>query len=795
MATVSVNEHRERLMRLLERGEAHAFLTLSDPYVRACPDDHFIRLMMIREYLKVGLVTPARELVDIPGSDTPEEIAALRNQLAALRSEGIDWSSRTVRFERNLAALAGRGIEVLPIANAWSAARDRFELFQDRAGNEQVRRRDQAGRWRWIPLLGDHRAIAHRQPLPDDAKSQVPGPYLFEGIDLGWYFERVYEATRDTFLGFSCAMFVVEPDPALLAVVFHLHDWEALLADRRVLLFTGPAWRDALHGIWEADPDLPLPTRSFKLSNFRPGCSPSALEIAREAGRKRERLCIVSRDALEARYSRRSVRYWSERFDAALSGKEEPLRILAAVSTHTTFLKHSMRDAQRALESLGHRCVVLSEGTNYQVTGPLTFCDAIRDLDPDLFFIIDHVRPEFRTVIPDNLPVLTWDQDCLPHVMTKANLDQIAPHDFLIGCSKTRFLGYGYDGRQYMPTMVPTCPEQFSGAPLSDEEWRRYACDVSYVSHASQTPEAFHAEERTRQQDPKAVEFLDTLYRLMPVALQKYGVASGALCAEVIRKASRCCGIEIRDTEFRNWLFQWYLWRLGDRMFRHEALEWAANWVRATGRSLRIYGNGWKRHSTLSAFAAGPANNGRELLCIHRASKINLQLMPAGLLHQRSLDGLAGGGFFLTRATPGDTAGAAIRRAHARIEELGLRTTKELVETTDATLRSLLTDQFGEWYLRADEHEADILGHVRTCAEQLCADDAFPRLSSVRFASELEFTRKAEHFLANEAVRHELTEEMRQIVVEHFSYVSVMKRALHSMADYLRSEADRGSEC
>jgi hypothetical protein len=793
MATVSVGEHRERLTRLLERGEAYAFLTLSDPYVRACPDDHLVRLMMIREYLKVGLVTPARELVDIPGSETPAEIAALRDQLTGLRGEGIDWSSRTPRFERNLTALAQRGADVSPIANGWLAARDRFELFQDSSRNQQVRWHDD-GRWRWIPLLGDHRAIAQRQPLPDDARSQVPGPYLFEGIDLGWYFERVYAATRDTFLGFSCALFVVEPDPVMLAVVFHLHDWEALLADRRVLLFTGPGWRDALLEIWETDPDLPLASRSFKLSNFRPGCSPSALEVAREAGRKRERFCIASREALEARYSTRDVRYWSERFDSALVGDGKPLRILAAVSTHTTFLKHSMRDAQRALEALGHRCVVLSEATPYQVTGPLTFYNAIRDLDPDLFFIIDHVRPEFRTVIPDNLPVLTWDQDCLPNVMTKANLDQIARHDFLIGCSKTRFLGYGYDGRQYMPTMVPTCPEQFSGAPLSNEEWMRYACDASYVSHASQTPEDFHAEERARQQDPRAVEFLDTLYRLMPAALQKHGVASGALCAEVIRVASHSCGIEIRDAEFRNWLFQWYLWRLGDRMFRHEALEWAAGWARATGRSLRIYGNGWDRHPTLSAFAAGPANNGRELLCIHRASKINLQIMPAGLLHQRSLDGLAGGGFFLARATPGDSAGAAIRRAYTRIEELGLRTTKELFETTDSTLRSLLTNQFGEWYLHADEHDSDILGHVRTCADQFCAADVFPRLSLVLFGSESEFTQKAEHFLEKDEVRHELTEEMRQAVVEQFSYVSVVRRALSSMAEYLRAAAVRNRE-
>ena len=794
MATVSISEHRERLMRLLEGGQGYAFLTLADPYLVACPDDHYVRLMMIREYLKLGLVAPARELVDASGVEKPAEIDALRQQLAGLQGGRIDWSSRAKRFQRNLAALAERGVEVSSIADGWAISRDRFGLYCDRSGIEQVRWADVAGRWRWIPYLGDHRAIAQRQALPEDAKAETPGPYLFEGIDLGWYFERVYDATRDSFLGYSCALFVVEPDPALLGVVFHLRDWQELLSDRRVFVFTGPRWRESLETIWDSDLDLPWPSRSFQLSGFRPGCSPPALEVVREAGGQRERVCLASLGELEALYRDRDVRYWADRFESALSGPGDPLRILAAVSVHTTFLQHSMRDARRAFESLGHRCVVLSEGTDYEVTGPLTFHNAIRELDPDLFFIIDHVRPEFRAVLPQNLPMLSWDQDCLPQVMTKANLDRIARHDFLVGCSKTRFVGYGYHGRQYLPTVVPTCPEQFSGAPLSDEERGRYACDVSYVSHASQTPEAFHAEERGRHQDPRVIKFLDTLYRLMPAALRRYGVASGALCAEVVGEASRCCGIEIGDVEFRNWLFQWYLWRLGDRMFRHEALEWVARWARSTGRSLRIYGNRWERHPTLSPFAAGPAENGRELLCIHRASKINLQLMPAGLLHQRSLDGLASGGFFLARATPGDTSGAVIRRICERIGQLGLRTTRELVETADETLRSLLTALYGQWYLAAGEHQADILGHVRSHAEQLWAGDVFPRLSLILFESRSEFIQKAEHFLASGAERDELMEEMRQAVVANFSYASVMNRTLHAMADYLRWQGNRCSE-
>ena len=80
----------------------------------------------------------------------------------------------------------------------------------------------------------------------------------------------------------------------------------------------------------------------------------------------------------------RDRHYWANRFKEALSGRGEPLRILAAVSTHTTFLQYSMRDVKRAFESLGHRCVFLEEQTPYDIMGPQTYHKAIRELDADL---------------------------------------------------------------------------------------------------------------------------------------------------------------------------------------------------------------------------------------------------------------------------------------------------------------------------------------------------------------------------------------------------------------------------
>ena len=262
-----------------------------------------------------------------------------------------------------------------------------------------------------------------------------------------------------------------------------------------------PAVRNVCAWRGENDPDLPFPRHGYTQSAFRPGCDPPAVAVVEQAGAIRERELAQSSRELEAKYASRDMAHWARRFDEALSGRGRPLRVLAAVSVHTTFLQHSMRDIKRALESLGHECMVLMERSNHHVIGTLTYHAAMREFDPDLFLSIDHLRPEFGEIVPSNLPVLTWDQDLLPQVFTDKNMRLVPRQDFLVGCAKPNWVKAGLNPRQFLHARVPTCPEQFGGDPLTEAEQARYACDVSYVSHASQTPKAFHEEERSLYSD------------------------------------------------------------------------------------------------------------------------------------------------------------------------------------------------------------------------------------------------------------------------------------------------------
>jgi hypothetical protein len=801
MTTLTIDTVQEYMQEALAKGLSYEFLTLAEPYLAARPDDAYIRLMAAREFLKLGLLLPARELLD--GADgaaeTASDLKTVRQAILGIRTQEPSWIPHESRFNINLDALAERGFDADTLRLAWERNRDSFQLFQDANGSMQVRRQEEPeprrsgradGRWYWIPSLRNQCQAEATQVLPDDIQTNTPGPYLFEGLGFGGYFERIYEATRDTFLGFSCALFIVEPDPAMLAVVLHLRDWSALLRDPRVMIFTGDNWTDQLRAAWSDDPDLPFPNRVITTGSSGDASGVSAVHVVRESVDQREREIRKTLAEVDQQYARRDIAYWSQRFDEALSGRGAPLRILSAVSTHTTFLQYSMRDAREAFTALGHECLVLSEKTPYGAVGPLRYLRAILDFDPDLFFSIDHLRPEFGGVIPYDLPILTWDQDQLPQVITRENLAKLAPHDFIVGCSKIPCVRLGANPRQMRYTLVPTCPDQFGGDPLTDQERARYTCDVSFVSHASQTPRAFHEEERNLYRDDAARRLLDALFELMPAAIAQHHVPGGHLTDAVLEEGMRQCGIAQLPPELETRLKQWYLWRLGDRIFRHGALEWAAEWARSRGRSLRIYGNGWDQHPTLAEFAAGPAANGRELLCVYRASKINLQLMPAGFLHQRAMDGLAAGGFFLSRMTPRDVSGRTLRRFAARMAELGIDSTAALLQCPDEMIRASLQQLYGPWLDRIDPADGSFLQNILITAELRFPDELFPRFGEIVFDSSESFFRAADRFVDDDTARRMIADEMREVVVRELSYQPTMDRFLREMAGYLREMSE-----
>ena len=96
------------------------------------------------------------------------------------------------------------------------------------------------------------------------------------------------------------------------------------------------------------------------------------------------------------------------------------------------------------------------------------------------------------------------------------------------------------------------------------------------------------------------------------------------------------------------------------RLYRQQALRWSADAARELGLTFALYGNGWDKHPEFSAYARGPVASGRELHELTRRAAINLQIAPYLCLHQRLLDGICSGGFFLVRSHVSDVAPQAM---------------------------------------------------------------------------------------------------------------------------------------
>ncbi len=788
MAALAPPDARTDLLKSLRNGDCYEFINRATTHLLENPGDSYIRLMAIREYLRLNLIEPARELLDVDACDTGHtELDAMAQQIHRLSGTSIPWTKHTDTFQNNLAALNQSGFRCNRVNESWNERQTQFQFFKDANGNEQIRRRANHGRWMWYPYFGDHRAQSKRFVLATEPGTIMRSPIVLEGLGLGHVLERVYQETRNTYLGYSCAIFIVQPDPAIFAAVLHLRDWTAILGDPRVHVFTGPNWWEPMAAMLLSRPNLPLPGQVITSQSLDDAPDRRILDLVNFLGSRRAAAIGRSFSEIEQQYADRDVASWAGRFKQALNGDGEPLRILAAVSRHTSFLKYSIRDCQHAIESLGHHCKVLTEDNDHDIISPTTYHQVIREYKPDLFFILDHLRSGFRNILPANLPLLTWDQDQLPHVFTPENVRQVAPIDFVVGYATDRCRELGMDPRQLLPARVPTNADQFTTEPLSDDEHERYTCDVSYVSHASQSARGFHDQERAQFNDPNVVRLLDTVYENLVLSYQSASIPNNAMFNRLLIVAQRDCGLDSLPDDLVWRVKSWYMWRLADRLFRHTALDWVAGWARETGRNFRIYGHGWEKHPTLGEFAAGPAENGHELSCIYRASRINLQLMPAGFIHQRALDGLAAGGFFLTRLTHGEINGPAYRTLAAHVNKHGITTDGELIESAEPVIQDCVRQVMGEYVSDLNPMGHAFVRGLKALSTFEHADQVFPGFLDIGFDSRESFATKADHFLKNPAARDSIVKELRQVVVKHFGYRSFMKRFLGAMADYLEN--------
>jgi len=754
-------------------GDAYASARAALGRLTADPGD----LIAFTDYLKslvvLGLGGAGQRLIARAATTVGAESDARRvlKQFAEVVSRcptgRVDWAACADQLNSNLSALRRR----LPEASESLAIVDlgALELYHDTYGRPQVL---DLMTLQWLGGLSDRRAAA---VAAFSGKSAInpSAPIAFDGIGLGELFDEFMRRSRHTFLSYSAAVAVVEPDPIALAIALRLYDWAEALAEPRLSIYVGTQAEHEFLSHLRTDPNQPVPATIQRLPlTLRPPTQlPKALaQLALERAQCKAR---VLADVNEW-HQHHDRRFWAKRFAEALGGHGRPLRVMGITSRFTTVLRYSMRELLDAAARAGCETELVWEQSDHAVEYNVPA--RVKDFVPDLVIMISRLRHEFPD-IPRQIPFLCWDQDALPVMRTAAVGESLDRLTFVAGYGAWFGLSHLHWPASQVLAEVPIAASHAYvqariDAPIDD----RFRCDIAYISHCSEAPRQM----RDRlAQDWSAHPVVSRIYsiateRLIDRSAAGYNWTPSELYTLVCDAAAEI-GVKVTDAFVREMCMT--CMSLSDRAFRHYALECVARYADQAGRRFHLYGAGWDRHKRLSKFAAGRVSFGDEFVAACRGARLNLQLIEGGFLHSRSLDGLAAGGAFLTRSTRYDLERARMRALALRV---GRRSAAELASEE----KSELGPSCG---VAADGPQAGLDFWLQTIPLEPDAHELLPDLPRISFTDLESLASTADSLLADDATRQRIARDMRAQALAAFTYDSHWAR----LVDFIRRSLER----
>jgi hypothetical protein len=673
------------------------------------------------------------------------------------------------RFAANVTALATRFPQVAAQLSAMAPA----EPYSIRTEGDRV----------FLGVGNPVRALPMTLP-PEAAHAIVVKMYpkgacnesaLIAGEDLGWLWNGLYNlpCEKTSAPGFRQPLFFLVKNLERFWAILHIQDCQQMLADQRVRFFFGDDCAGQFEQSLHEDSLCPWPKLSVTIDTT---IWPAGVSLETVIARARERQSndlVALLNEIHLDPNKPTPQSLASRFNSG-----QPLRIMGLTSRYTTFLQYSMRDWLAGLSRLGHHTQLLIEEHDHQNANNLVIARACHQFKPDLIIAIDHARPTLFGVL-DDIPVVMWVQDRLPHIYDAKTGAAQGPLDYVIGYSRQELTQrFNYPAARFMPAMVGVNDQRFVPRELTQSEKDRYGCDVSFVSHASTPAEKIIQHEIDQQQMPQAKALLDYIFQQVRAIYEAGGfVSNGHVLSRMVDDALAKWNLRAN----REPLMDLFIHKVNNALFRHQAIRWAA----ASGANLHLYGNGWDKHPEFARFARGPADNQDQLPIIYQASAINLQVTPFGAVHQRLLDGLVAGGFFLLRSVTADELEILRKQIWDWCQSHGVTSGQQMLQRCDDRLTALLFRFKALWAL---DPRADIDYFYAGLEE--AAMDNFQRTANtmwiesprVTFSTQQELTNKIKHFLANPQERRDIVQSMRQRVLETHTYESISRRMLEFIA-------------
>ncbi len=785
---------RAEIVALGRSGKPWAFLPIALQALRIAPADAELMLLAAANLARLGLATPARQLLaGLPDTlrDDPG-VATVRRAIETLPEDRQPASALLQACRSNLDALGPRAPDLAAHLDRWSMSLPDWEWL--RAGDGNIVRRPTGSldprEWRG---LADHRSAADRLVQQHIAGREPPGALYIEGLDPPWVALAIARATPAAKDGYAPQIVLVQADAQELLDGLAHTDLRAHLADPRLTLLVGPDAPERVGALLAERMERRTSGPYIPLHTLRTRAEPPLERVLQGADRAQ----VAEHERLAAQaarlYAGRDRAWWRSRFDEALApGSAKPLRVLVPTCRYSTYIQHASRDLVEALRARGCDARLLIEPDDHARFSSLAYLRPIVAHEPDLVILINYTRANLGSWLPRHLPFVCWIQDAMPHQFDARIGAAQGDLDFLVGhLHRELFDRFGFPRARALSMPVVASARKFHDGPVSPAARERFECEIALVSHHSETPEAMHARlVREAGTEGLARAALERLWpRVREIAADAMGRSPPWRLEQATREALREAAGREPTPEAVTLLAKQHALPVADRLMRHEALAWAAAICDRRGWRLRLYGRGWDAHPRFSPFARGTLAHGEELRSAYRCAAVNLHVSLTTLVHQRVMECALSGGLPLCRLHSGALSlvtGAAQQAAARAGDPAACELDRRLLgwRIADSPELMSLTGQLqrlglpvGEFCFAKPERAA-ALAQGPTIAPFERPDWLLGDLSETTFIDEASLERLVERALRAPAWRADLSRAMADRVKGHLTHEVLVGRML-----------------
>ena len=467
-------------------------------------NDPVLRYLAATNFAALGLRTLAAEQIEaLPEAVRGDpSVAPLRQAIGALADDRLEGPMRIRTCRGNVRAMLDVGVqgaEALAVALAeWEQRTGEGAELYLRARDGNVVVRAAAGSLR-LRHAADIAGQAATMRLPHEATGTTNiKPYVIESADPPWLLQRVLRATPDQPDGYRVRISLVQRSAMELLDGLSMADLRAELATDRLRVYVGDdasqrLERDLLsrtdtivHGHF-----LGLPARGPEFGGAG-RCDPPADQVVQRVVVAQQAEAVRLESAVRIEYAQRDAAWCRARF-APAGRSADPLRVLIPTCRYSTFIRHAAADLAAALEGAGCTSRLLIEPDDCAQLSSNAYLRAFAEFRPDLVVLINYTRANIGAVIPAGVPVVTWVQDAMPHLFDARTGAAMGPLDFVVGHTHVElYERFNYPERNRLKLPVTASTRKFHDAAVSAAAAARYACDVAFITHHSETPQRMH---------------------------------------------------------------------------------------------------------------------------------------------------------------------------------------------------------------------------------------------------------------------------------------------------------------